>query len=74
MCNLYTMTASVDELRRVFGSFDGDTGNLPPFNEIYPGKPAPVLRRNEGGRLMLERMTWGFPGPVATKGRPVTID
>lgn len=24
MCNLYTMTASVDELRRTFGSFDGD--------------------------------------------------
>lgn len=42
MCNVYTMTATVDELRRVFGSFDGDRGNLPPFNELYPGKPAPV--------------------------------
>ena len=42
MCNLYTMTATVDELRRVFGSFDGDRDNLPSFNQLYPGKPAPV--------------------------------
>lgn len=42
MCNLYTMTATVDGLRRVFGAFDGERDNLPPFDEIYPGKPAPV--------------------------------
>ena len=71
MCNLYTMTATVDELRRTFGAFVGDTDNLPPFDEIYPGRAAPVLRR-EGGDLKLETMTWGFPGPAAAKGRPVT--
>ena len=71
MCNLYSMTATVDEMRRVFGPFAGDTANLPPFDEIYPGKPAPVLRR-EGGGLKLETMTWGFPGPAAARGRPVT--
>jgi hypothetical protein len=42
MCNLYTMTATVDELRRMFGGFEGDTANLPPFDEIYSGKTAPV--------------------------------
>lgn len=72
MCNLYTMTASVAEIRDLFGPFDGDTANLPPFDEIYPGKPAPVLRRGEGGGLRLETMTWGFPGPAQAKGRPVT--
>ena len=66
------MAATLDEPRRAFGSFDGDRDNLPPFNEIYPGKPAPVLRRNEAGELLLEWMTWGFPGPAATKDRPVT--
>ena len=71
MCNLYSMTATVDEMRRVFGPFSGDTANLPPFDEIYPGKPAPVLRR-EGDGARLEMMTWGFPGPAAAKGRPVT--
>ena len=34
MCNLYTMTATVDEIRRVFGEFAGDRTNLPPFDEI----------------------------------------
>ena len=72
MCNLYTMTATVDELRRIFGPFAGDTANLPPFDEIYPGKAAPVLRRSEGGALKLETMSWGFPGPAAAKSRPVT--
>ena len=71
MCNLYTMTATVDELRCAFGPFSGDTANLPPFDEIYPGKPAPVLRR-EGSGMKLDMMTWGFPGPAAAKGRPVT--
>ena len=71
MCNLYTMTATVDEIRRVFGSFEGERVNLPPLDEIYPGRAAPVLRR-EAGRLRLDTMTWGIPGPMAAKGRPVT--
>ena len=71
MCNLYTMTATVDELRRVFGGFAGDTANLPPFDEIYPGRASPVLRASGTG-LRLDTMTWGFPGPAAAKGRPVT--
>ena len=71
MCNLYSMTATVDEMRRLFGPFGGDTANLPPFGEIYPGQRAPVLRR-DGGGLKLAMMNWGFPGPAAAKGRPVT--
>jgi putative SOS response-associated peptidase YedK len=72
MCNLYSMTASVDELRRIFGPFQGDTTNLPPFDEIYPGYSAPVLRRDEAGALKLEMMKWGFPGPTSAASRPVT--
>lgn len=72
MCNLYSMTATVDELRRIFGPFDGDKSNVPPFDEIYPGYQAPVLRRNEAGGLKLEMMKWGFPGPVSAGSRPVT--
>jgi len=71
LCSLYKMNATVDEMRRLFGPFGGDTANLPPFDGIYPGKPAPVLRRTNGG-LALELMEWGFPGPQAAKGRPVT--
>ena len=72
MCNLYTMTATVDELRGLFGPFAGDTANLPPFTEIYPGKPAPVFRREGEAGLRMDLMDWGFPGPAAAKGRPVT--
>jgi len=36
MCNLYSMTATVDEMRQVFGPFRGDTLKLPPFDDIYP--------------------------------------
>ena len=71
MCNLYTMTATVDEMRRLFGAYEGDRDNLPAYDEIYPGQPAPVLRRSGAG-LVLETMIWGFPGPAAAKGRPVT--
>ena len=72
MCNLYKMTATVDEVRRLFGPLRGDTANLPPFDEIYPGYQAPVLRRESDGSLALEMMKWGFPGPPAAGGRPVT--
>ena len=72
MCNLYTMTASVDEMRRIFGPFDGDKTNLPAYDEIFPGYSAPVLRRNSEGGLKLDMMKWGFPGPQAAGGRPVT--
>lgn len=72
MCNLYSMTATVDELRRFFGPFDGDTANLPAFDEIYPGHQAPVLRRTEAGSLKLEMMKWGFPGPASAGSRAVT--
>lgn len=72
MCNLYSMTATVDEMRRLFGPFEGETGNLPAFPEIYPGQSAPVLRRGEEGGLRLDMMEWGFPGPPAAGNRPIT--
>lgn len=73
MCNLYSLTATVDELRRMFGPFEGEASNVPAFGEIYPGRPAPVLRLGDNGTaLKPEMMEWGFPGPAAAKGRPVT--
>jgi len=72
MCNLYSMTATVDELRRIFGGFAGDTTNLPPYDEIYPGHSTPVLRRTGESGLLLEKMKWGFPGPASAGSRPIT--
>ena len=72
MCNLYSMTATVDEMRRIFGSFEGDASNVPSYDEIFPGYSAPVLRRKDDGGLRLDHMKWGFPGPTAAGGRPAT--
>ena len=69
MCNLYSMTATVDEMKRLFGPFEGERDNLPPFDEVYPGKPAPVLRRGEGGSLKLEAN-----GEVSVKGAVVKLN
>ena len=71
MCNLYSMTATVDEMKKLFGGFEGDRANVASYPEIYPGRMAPVLRKEEGA-LRLDEMQWGFPGPQAAKGRPVT--
>ena len=72
MCNLYRMTASVDEMRKLFGAFEGDRSNVAPQQEIYPKMDAPILRTGADGILKLDRMEWGFPGPKAAGGRPVT--
>lgn len=70
MCNLYRMKASVDELRAIFGSFEGERSNLPSYDAIYPDREAPILR-NDDGKLTLERVTWGVPGLGKVK-RPIT--
>lgn len=56
----------------MFGPFEGDRSNLQPFDEIYPGYRAPVLRRQPDGGLKLEMMQWGFPGPAAAGSRAIT--
>lgn len=70
MCNLYRMRTDVDELRKLFGSFEGDRSNLPSYDAIYPDQEAPILR-NADGKLTLETHTWGMPGFGKVK-RPIT--
>ncbi|QWC57973.1 DUF159 family protein [Erythrobacter sp. 3-20A1M] len=70
MCNLYRMRSSVDEMRQVFGAFQGDRANLKPRDEIYPDQSAPVLRMVDG-TLTLDEIEWGVP-PPASGSRPVT--
>lgn len=70
MCNLYKMTASVNELAKLFGRFHGDRENLPAYDEIYPDREAPVMTAGDC-QLALKRMTWGIP-PWREKMRPIT--
>jgi hypothetical protein len=63
MCNLYSMTASVDEMKRLFGSFEGERDNLPPFDEIYPGKPRRCCAGRMGAGSSSRSWNGAFRGP-----------
>ena len=63
MCNRYRMTASrIDMLRRYGVETFEEPQTLPP-PELFPKKPAYVIRQHNGVR-MVDTMAWGFP----TKG------
>lgn len=71
MCNLYNLATSQEAMRRLFRVKKDVYGNLEPSLDIYPDRPAPVIRLGEGGERELVSMTWGMPSPLfVTKGRP----
>ena len=72
MCNLYSMTRSRDEVRRLFKAGSDRTGNQPPLTAIFPDQLAPVVRLNGEGERAIEMMRWGFPPPPNVAGRSVT--
>ncbi len=49
----------------VFDTHDS-IGNLEPLIEVYPDRPAPVVR-NIGSRQQLTRLTWGMPTTLLHK-------
>ncbi|ACA15135.1 protein of unknown function DUF159 [Methylobacterium sp. 4-46] len=71
MCNLYSLTRSPDEIRRIFGVSRDETGNLPALPAIFPDQMAPVVRAVDGARV-LTMMRWGFPPPPKAGSQPVT--
>ncbi|WP_435167588.1 SOS response-associated peptidase [Falsirhodobacter sp. 1013] len=64
MCNLYSQSASQDEVRQTAEDFEiiDWTGNLAPQPGIYPDYAAPVLR-NGGEGMELAMARWGMPTP-----------
>lgn len=72
MCNRYRMTAKEAELARSFGiepPYPEEVTIPPP--ELFPKRPAWVVRRDDAGDRRLDVMTWGFPPPAAARA-PVT--
>ena len=64
MCNRYRMTAARAEIARLHGvqlPFDDNVTIPPP--ELFPKRPAWVVRQHEGNRL-LDVMSWGFPHTI----------
>jgi putative SOS response-associated peptidase YedK len=72
MCNLYSLTRSPEEIRRLFGVTRDRTGNLPSLPSIFPDQLAPVIRTAPDGEREMIMMRWGFPPPPNLATRPVT--
>lgn len=77
MCNRYRMTLNERELAGKFGiEVESDRGRLPP-PELFPKRPAWVVRQQDGARI-LDVMDWGVPLAIrnpktgATSTKPVT--
>lgn len=69
MCNLYNISSSQDELRRLAKVLGDIIGNLPPSLDVYPDRPGPIVRNTPDGR-QLAMATWGMPSPpFVTKGK-----
>ncbi|MDQ4087856.1 MAG: SOS response-associated peptidase [Pseudomonadota bacterium] len=69
MCNRYRQVKTRENLSLIF-----DARPLPdrpePATELYPGRFAPVIRKQDGERV-LDVMAWGFPPPPKSRA-PVT--
>lgn len=60
MCNLYSMTRSQDEIRKLFKVAVDASGNLKSMPSIFPDAMAPVVRNVAKGRE-LRLLRWGMP-------------
>nr|WP_103175049.1 SOS response-associated peptidase [Paracoccus sp. SY] len=74
MCNLYNLTTNQQAIRDLARAMTDSLGNLEPSLDVYPDRPAPVVRNTAEGRELL-RLTWGMPTPpqfLKTKDAPDT--
>ncbi|SFX96892.1 Putative SOS response-associated peptidase YedK [Paracoccus pantotrophus] len=63
MCNRYELASNQQEIDDAVDLIEDDIGNMEPLIEVYPDRPAPVVRNTRGGR-QLTRLTWGMPTPA----------
>jgi putative SOS response-associated peptidase YedK len=70
MCNRYRMSEKEREVAAHFGVLVPPDLSWPQ-PELFPKREGIVVRRNEAGALILDRMVWGFPPPPRSR-TPVT--
>ena len=69
MCNLNSMNRMRDEVRVLIGALRDLTANQPPLPGVSPDYEAPIVRVENGERIMANAR-WGLPTPAfALKGR-----
>ncbi|MDP9573953.1 UNVERIFIED_ORG: putative SOS response-associated peptidase YedK [Agrobacterium larrymoorei] len=61
MCNLYQVRTNQEAMRDIAGAMS-ERLNLEPVVEVYPDRPAPVIRKRDGARELVG-LTWGMPTP-----------
>jgi putative SOS response-associated peptidase YedK len=59
MCNLYSHRKGPAAIIDLFRSMTSDVGNLEPA-DYYPDYPAPIVRHDGAGGLVLTRARWGL--------------
>lgn len=62
MCNLYSQTKGQAAIIALARAMEDRTGNLPPMSGIFPDYAAPIVR-NEDGERVLTTSRWGMPSP-----------
>jgi len=69
MCNLYSNTLSVTEMRQLFAvAPDQDNrGNAEPLPAIFPKHSAPIVGIDADGTRWLQNAHWGFVMPQVSK-------
>ncbi|WP_111850997.1 SOS response-associated peptidase [Agrobacterium cavarae] len=71
MCNLYQVRTNQEAMRDIAGAMT-ERLNLEPEVEVYPDRPAPIIRNNGSARELVA-LTWGMPTPPNILGdRPDT--
>ena len=50
ICNLYNLTTNQQAIRDITGAMSDSLGNLEPSLDVYPDRPAPVVRNTAEGR------------------------
>ncbi len=69
MCTLYRIASGPEEIARVF---DARATNAEWKPEVYPKYPAPVVRADDGARVV-DVMRWGFPPPPNARAPVVNV-
>ncbi|ESQ78470.1 SOS response-associated peptidase family protein [Asticcacaulis sp. YBE204] len=81
MCNRYRNDRATAALFSDFAKIEefSDHGRNMPFKtELFPNYPAPIIRRQSEGGLVLDEALWGMPTPpeylVTPTGKPKSYD
>ena len=68
MCNLYSVNQTRDEIRQLVKALRDLNSNQPPLPSVYPEYEAPIVRLENGERIMANAR-WGLPSPAFTRQR-----